>query len=197
MTGSLLELDKELLLTLNGLHSPFFDTLMWWVSKTSVWIPLYLAFAAAIILRFRKQAWVIIPVIVLLITCADQTSVHLFKNAFLRLRPSHEPSLTGLVHLVNNYHGGMYGFISSHAANTFAFAVFVSFLFRNRWVTAGTLVWATLLSYSRIYLGVHYPGDILCGAVWGTLMAVLFWFITKTIFSKYFTNRPHPDADPS
>jgi undecaprenyl-diphosphatase len=114
-----------------------------------------------------------IPAIFVVFAITDLASVHLFKNVFLRLRPCHEPALSGLVHLVNNRCGGSYGFVSSHAANTFGLAIMVLLLFKklNPWIGYGMVIWAAMVSYSRIYLGVHYPGDILGGALLGSFAA--------------------------
>lgn len=192
--NALLELDKNLLLFLNGMHSPFMDEVMWFFSRIPVWIPLYILFIVLIILRFRKKAWLIIPLVILLIACSDQSSVHLFKEVFHRLRPSHEPSLEGMLHFVNNYKGGTYGFISSHASNTFALAVFLSLLFRKRWFTTGILLWAGIVSYSRIYLGVHYPGDVLSGALWGSFLAVIFFLVYHKLALSLFKEKTVTDA---
>jgi undecaprenyl-diphosphatase len=113
---------------------------------------------------------IIIPLIILLITLADQSSVHLFKEVFERLRPCHNPELQEYIHLVKGHCGGKYGFISSHAANTFALAVFLKNIYRIRWLSVLLLSWATIVSYSRIYIGVHYPFDVIAGVVWGALL---------------------------
>lgn len=192
--NSLLELDKEVLLFLNRMHSPLMDGIMWFFSRIQVWTPLYIVLIAFIILKFKEKSWLIIPLGVLLIACSDQTSVHLFKNVFHRLRPSHEPSLEGLLHFVRNYHGGLYGFISSHASNTFALATFLSLLLQKKWFTWAIFVWAGLVSYSRVYLGVHYPGDILCGAIWGVLLAFAFFVLYKKLVVKVYQNNTAKDA---
>jgi len=163
--------DTQLFLFFNGMHSPFFDSLMSWISDKTNWIPLYIVLLGYIILTFRwKALWILLGIAVL-ITMSDQASVHLFKETFERLRPCHQPHLAGMVHLINDHCGGQYGFVSSHASNHFAVALFTGLWIRNRWYWAGILFWAALIGYSRIYLGVHFPGDVLGGAALGMLLA--------------------------
>lgn len=163
--------DTQLFLFLNGLHTPFMDRVMWFVSGKIQWLPLYLVILALFIHRFRwRTLWILLGTAVL-ITMSDQATTHLFKETLQRLRPCHQPQLAGLVHLVNDYCGGMYGFVSGHASNSFAIAVFTGMFVRHRYYWMGILCWATLVGYSRIYLGVHFPGDIIGGAVLGSLLA--------------------------
>lgn len=163
--------DTQIFLYFNGMHSPFWDSVMWWISNKYNWIPLYVIILGYLIYTFRwKGVWIFLAAVVL-VTMSDQASVHLFKETLERLRPCHQPHLAGMVHLVNDYCGGQYGFVSSHAANHFAIAFFTGLWIRKQWYWIVILLWAALISYSRVYLGVHFPGDILGGAILGILLA--------------------------
>lgn len=179
--------DKELLLFLNGSHSLFWDGFMSVVTDTKTWIPAAVVLLY-IILKNNKpvQGIIILAMLALTVVLADQFSSGFCKPYFARYRPTQDPEIMYFVHVVDGYRGGMYGFISSHAANTFAVAVFISLLIRNKWLTVMMIGWALLPSYSRIYLGVHYPGDILCGALAGSIIACLTYGLYKHIQKRYF-----------
>ena len=164
----MVELDRNIFLFLNSLHAPFFDSVMWILSMRTVWIPLYLFMIYLITVKYRRRIWIILLFVPLLILITDQVS-GLLKNLIERPRPCHDPELQGLVHTVRGYCGGMYGFVSGHASNSFGLAAFTAPLLHKKWYTWCIFVWAALVSYSRIYLGVHYPGDIIGGALLGLI----------------------------
>ncbi|MCQ2309942.1 MAG: phosphatase PAP2 family protein [Bacteroidales bacterium] len=189
-------LDHELFLFLNGLHVGWLDPVMTFISSEMGWIPFYVIL---LYLVFKKLGWkgllfVVIGVVVL-ITCSDQLSSHVFKPVFHRFRPCHDPLIQDLVHLPNGHCGGQYGFISSHACNTFALASFITLIMKRFYKKIGLLmfIWAALVSYSRIYMGVHFPGDVLCGAAVGMILGFgighLLLMVMKKIQDKSARNQ--------
>lgn len=192
MFEQLIHIDTELLLAINGWHSPWADTLMWIVSAKTTWIPLYLLLIGLLVWRYRKPAitpikWlqkvpacvVMIVMIVLAVGAADFISSGILKDWVARPRPTRVPELEGVLHLVNDYRSGRYGFVSSHAANTMACALLFSLIWRNKIATIGLMLWVAANCYSRIYLGVHYPTDVLGGIIVGSLVAVVAFFLLQ------------------
>ncbi len=168
-------IDQQLFLFFNGFHNPFFDTIMSAISSKSLWIPLYLLFIWLLWKVYNRGFWLPLIIVVFVVAVADASSVHLFKNVFERLRPCHNPQLLELVHTVDGKCGGQYGFVSSHAANMFSIATIMWLFIRKRFHKSYLWLsfWAALVAYSRVYLGVHYPGDILGGAALGMLVGLL------------------------
>jgi undecaprenyl-diphosphatase len=162
-------LDQQLFFFLNSLNSPFFDKVMYAISGKIIWVPLYLAILVYIGIKYKRRFLIIVLFIIIAATLADQTSV-LIKNLVQRLRPCHEPSFEGLVHMVNGECGGRFSFVSSHATNSFNVALVSLMFIKKRWFTVSIIIWAAVIGYSRIYLGVHYPGDVLCGSMLGALI---------------------------
>ena len=171
--------DAQLLLTINGLHTVFLDSCMHYISNKYFWIPFYVLLLFFVIQKQGKVTWLILVFIALTIALSDQICLHFFKNVFLRYRPCHNAVLAPQLHLVDDC-GGMYGFISSHAANTFALSTFLVILLSKqiKWISL-LFVWAFLVGYSRIYLGQHYPSDVAVGAVIGVAAA---WLVSKLYF---------------
>lgn len=182
MLDYLQSLDAQLLLAINGMHNAWLDTFMWHISKTYSYAGIALVALVVAWRRGWKNGLVFTIAIALAVLCADQIASTLIKENVQRLRPTHNEALMALVHVVRDYRGGMYGFVSSHAANAFAVAVFVGLVMPNRVALGSLLAWAVLQCYSRMYLGVHYPGDILGGTIVGILVALVVyrsWCVTE------------------
>lgn len=183
MIDFLNNMDQQLLLFLNGFHTPWLDHVMFFISGKYEWIPFYLVLLAFIIRKYKwKSLWIILS-IVILITLSDQLA-NLLKGSVKRFRPCKDPQIGHLVQLVNNYCRSSYGFVSGHAANSFALATLISCLFTRKWITTGMFIWAALISCSRIYLGVHYPGDVLGGALLGVMLALITFEVLKRTLLK-------------
>jgi undecaprenyl-diphosphatase len=170
-------LDQQLFLFLNSLNSPFCDHVMYTISGKIIWVPLYLSILIFLGIKYNRKFLIILLFIILAATLSDQLSV-LFKNLVQRLRPCHEPVLAGLVHTVNGECGGLYSFVSSHATNSFDVAVLSLLFIRKKWFTISIIIWAAVIGYSRIYLGVHFPADVLCGSLLGS-------FVGWSVYSLY------------
>lgn len=179
-------LDARFFLFLNGLHTDWMDMVMIAVTQMWVWLPLYLLMVYWTVKHYGKRCWWIFIALGIVILCSDQLSAHVCKPLFQRLRPCYNVDFQDLIYLPKGVAGGKYGFVSSHAANTFAIAAFMTAALRNNrpWVGIVLYLWALISSYSRIYLGFHYPGDILCGAVLGILIGLIFWKVFQLVFLK-------------
>ena len=129
--------------------------------------------------------WIVMLSVAILITFSDQISVHLFKETFQRYRPCHNLLLQGQIHLLDGNCGGQYGFVSSHAANTFALMTFLIFFFRHKGFAIGMYLWASFVCYSRVYAGVHYPFDIVGGMVLGIFLGLIGYKVYFHLNKKY------------
>lgn len=191
MLSFFLDTDLYLFRRINGNHSTFWDIVMYWVSDSHIWVPLYVFWLVYIISEYGKKGIWICVFVSLLIFMTDSGSTLLFKENFKRLRPCHA---LANVHLVFGKCGGKYGFVSSHAANVFGLATYLSLWLnkdiRHFWKFA--FVWAGVIAYSRIYLGVHYPSDVFCGALLGMLLGWLnYKFVQTNIIGRIFKEPTH------
>ena len=186
----LLHIDHELFTFLNGLHSDWMDPIQYWISHKFFWIPLYAFLLYRVIKHYKKKAFLIVALIVVLVASTDQLS-GLSKQSLGRYRPCQEESWhRPRPHLVDNHCGGKYGFYSAHASSSFALAIFLGTLliptFKN--VRKYLLIWAFVVAYSRVYLGVHYPSDIFVGGIVGIGIGGSFVYFYSFLEKKYFSS---------
>ncbi|MDR0412260.1 MAG: phosphatase PAP2 family protein [Dysgonamonadaceae bacterium] len=178
-----LQLERDLFYFLNGSESVFWDYFFWLYSYKWTWIPFYLCFIIVFIYKKNwKEILLILLSVTLLVALCDQISSEFFKPFFRRFRPTHHSDFRDQVDIVLDYRGGLYGFISGHAANAFGFASFTTLVFRNRLFTVMILLFALLNGYSRIYLGVHFISDVVAGMLTGTLLGY-------TVYQLYSLSR--------
>ncbi|MCR4664142.1 MAG: phosphatase PAP2 family protein [Paludibacteraceae bacterium] len=181
----LIDFDQHWLLYINSHNSSWADFLFWWISDKYVWIPLYLLLTALLWRRFGWRNTLIMLVgFGLAVGLSDFFTSGLLKPFFARLRPSHHPQFGSLIHIVNDYRGGRYGFPSSHASDTMALGLLFSMIWKNKKATIPLMVWVAFNCYSRMYLGVHYPFDILIGLLIGSLMAWLSYRALYIVFDR-------------
>ncbi|WP_373515011.1 phosphatase PAP2 family protein [Persicitalea sp.] len=183
--GNITHFDQEVFLWLNAQHSPFWDVFMKVVTNKLTWIPLYLLLLYSIVSKFKLQAVGYILCILAVVLLSDQIASALFKPYFMRPRPCHDPAIASLVHLVSGC-GGAYGFVSSHASTGFGIAMIVNLLPTKHLIgIKWFFLWAVVYSYSRIYVGVHYPLDVIVGGMIGLISAFMVYLLfKKTIKSE-------------
>lgn len=194
MLEELLHIDTDILLAINGWHAPWADRVMWIISEKTTWIALYGLLIGLLINKYPRASaqavkWlrkvpvcaVMIVVIVLAVGAADFIASGILKDLVARPRPTRVPELEGVLHLVNNYRSGQYGFVSSHASTTMACALLFSLIWRKKIATVGLMLWVAMNCYSRMYLGVHYPLDIIGGLLVGALVAVAGYALLRAL----------------
>lgn len=186
-----IDYDQELLLKINGSNSLFWDGFMWIATNMMTWMPLAVVLLYIIFKNNKiKETFLIIGLMLLVILLTDQISSGFCKPFFARFRPTQDPELMYQIDIVNGYRGGIYGFVSSHAANTFGIAIFLSLIIRSWSLGIMLFIWACINSYSRMYLGVHYPGDIFFGTLIGVSIGTLFYLLYKYLQMKLMDS-PH------
>lgn len=159
------------------------------ISNRFIWIPLYIFLAYRIYKKHGKKSWLIVLFAIIAVALSDQLASHLVKNIFMRYRPSHNLILSSQLHFVDDYVGGLYGFASSHASNTFSLTIFFMLLMpKNYKLIAGLFCWAVIVCYSRMYLGVHYPSDIFGGALIGVMSACIAYRLYLITKKRIFVN---------
>ena len=175
--------DKELLLSLNGSDSLFFDGLVKTLTTATTWIPLYVALLYLVIKNndSLKKVLLIVGAALLCVLLAGIVDDIFIKPTVARWRPSRDGEIGMLVDIVNGYRGGRFGFFSAHAANTFSIAVFFILLVRSRMLSVALVLWSLVNCWTRLYLGVHYPGDIIIGLLWGGLVGTFVWYFHKRL----------------
>ena len=178
----------ELFLYINSHHNTFWDQVMYLLSSTNIWIPLYIYIIYIFYKIYKSKSWICILTAIIMITLSDQISTY-FKYVTKVLRPSHEIYLKNIVHLSNAGPGGLYGYVSSHASNFFTFTLFLTILLPKKYngFKVALFICSILVSYSRIYNGVHYPMDVLRGAILGAIIGTVFGLIL--IRNKYLNSK--------
>jgi len=191
MLETLISTDRSLFLFLNGLHCAVVDPLMYYGTATLTWVPLYVFLLYAVIRRYRWQSVWILLFAALVVLVSDQLS-NLVKDWVARPRPTHEPGITG-IHTVHGYTGGQYGFYSAHASTSLALAIFLIRVLKHqfRFFPVLILLWAFFRAYTRVYLGVHYPGDLVAGWIAGAFIGWLFgkacaWWVNRQAGQRLF-----------
>jgi len=192
MIEQLKTIDNQIFLALNGSESAYWDGVMWTVTNTLTWIPLLLVLLYVVMKNSdMSRLLLVIAAMALTILIADRLSSGLIKPLVMRWRPTHDVTFYNTIDTVFGYKGGRYGFVSSHAANTFSIFIFLSLLLRSRLMTFCLFLWAVIASFSRIYLGVHFPGDILCGALLGVLVGMFTYFLFSLLNNRIAGGRQY------
>ncbi|MBR1449063.1 MAG: phosphatase PAP2 family protein [Prevotella sp.] len=188
---ALIQLDKQLLLTLNGSDSLFLDGLTKTLTAAPTWIPLYVALLYLVL----KNNDTLVKVLLVLagaglcVLIAGTVDDEIVKPWMARWRPTHDGEIGMMVDVVNGYRGGRFGFFSAHASNTFSIAIFFSLLIRSRVLSVSLVAWSLVNCWTRLYLGVHFPGDVACGLLWGALVGTGVWLLHRYAYRRLFEEK--------
>lgn len=182
MLDAIVNWDRLFTVWINGFHSPFFDDFFFIYTQMWVWLPFYALYLVFLFKSNKKQSFWIVLSIGLTILLSDQISSGILKPLVERWRPSRDPELQDIIHIVNEYRGGKFGFTSSHASNTFAIATLLMLYMRDKYQCVLLTLWALVTGYTRIYLGVHFFGDVFCGSIIGVLCGLLVYQLFKKRF---------------
>lgn len=180
-------IDRDLLLSINARHNQWMDVVMFYISGIWICLPLFMYWFSLFLKKYElKKVMILVFFLIALITLTDQTSNRV-KHSVKRYRPTHNIEIKDQIHLVNDYHGGQYGFFSGHAANTFGIAMLLFLLFKEHSILlrSSFFAWAGITAYSRLYLGVHYPSDILVGIIVGLIWGYVIYQLIQFTFKKY------------
>lgn len=189
--NAIIEFDKQLLLAVNGSESLYLDGLAKTLTTAATWIPMYVALFY-MVLRNNDTLQKILLIVAcagLCVLFAGSLDDMIVKPWVARWRPTHDPEIGILIDTVNDYRGGSYGFFSAHASNTFSIAIFFSLLVRSRILSVSLILWSLVNCWTRMYLGVHYPGDILVGLLWGGLVGTGVWLLCRQISRQWSADR--------
>lgn len=198
-------MDTVITLFFNGSENIYLDAVAMFATKAWTWLPLYAAILYVLVREHTfRQFVIIVGGLLLTVLVADQVASTIFKPLVCRFRPTHDPSIMDVVDVVGGYRGGRYGFFSSHAANTVAVATYLSLLFRHRLITISLYFWAALNCWTRLYLGVHFMGDIVTGILFGLAVGYAFHRLLRRVLVHYSALTPatmhhgsHTDALPT
>jgi len=185
---TLIDTDKQLLLAVNGSASLYLDTLASTLTNALTWVPLYLSLFYMIVKNNDKvqKILMILGGVAFCLLMAGAVDDGIVKPLVGRWRPTHDPQIGLMVDIVDGYRGGRYGFFSAHAANTFSIAIFFWWLVRSRLLTVAMVIWSLTNCWTRLYLGVHFPGDILVGLCWGAMTGSLVYWLYYRLYCHYF-----------
>ena len=196
MFETLIDFDRELLLAVNGSDSLFLDRLVRLLTNGLTWIPLYLSLFYMVMKNndnFRRLLYVLLGA-GLCVLLAGTVDDEIVKPLVARWRPTHDPQIGTLVDIVDGYRGGKYGFFSAHASNTMSIAVYFCWMVRSRRLSIALVIWSLINCWTRMYLGVHFPGDILVGLLWGITVGTGVYFLyLRVTRGMYIPRNLNPD----